>query len=82
MYLYMGRTIGFVTSNRKGGSGKFDIFSFEIETEEAVIAEVDNEESIAVIKGLISGIQSDRGSQSPVFHVAVYDVVYVVPVFI
>ncbi|MCZ6520786.1 MAG: hypothetical protein O6848_04760, partial [Bacteroidetes bacterium] len=47
MYLYMGRTIGFVTSNRKGGSGKFDIFSFEIETEEAVIAEVDNEESIA-----------------------------------
>jgi len=47
LYITMGKDKGYLSSNRKGGEGKFDIYSFKVETQEAVIAQVDNEEAIA-----------------------------------
>ncbi len=54
LYLFMGKNAGYLSSFRKGGLGKFDIYSFVIETEEEVIAQINRDESVAGRNSLFS----------------------------
>ncbi len=42
MYFSLGVKKGFITSNRPGGLGNFDIYSFDIESEKSIIADLEN----------------------------------------
>jgi peptidoglycan-associated lipoprotein len=42
MYFSLGQKKGFITSNRPGGQGNFDIYSFDIQSEKSIIAELEN----------------------------------------
>ncbi len=42
MYFSLGKKKGFITSNRPGGQGNFDIYSFDIESEKSIIADLEN----------------------------------------
>ena len=54
LYVFMGKNVGYLCSNRKGGLGNFDLYSFVIETEEEVIAQINREESVAGRNSLFS----------------------------
>ena len=45
MYFSLGSAKGFITSNRPGGKGNFDIYSFDIESEKSIIADLENKQS-------------------------------------
>lgn len=42
MYFSLGIKKGFITSNRPGGLGNFDVYSFDIESEKSIIADLEN----------------------------------------
>jgi len=42
MYFSLGKKKGFITSNRPGGQGNFDIYSFDIKSEKSIIADLEN----------------------------------------
>lgn len=42
MYFSLGKKKGFITSNRPGGVGNFDVYSFDIESEKSIIADLEN----------------------------------------
>ncbi|MDQ3395823.1 MAG: OmpA family protein, partial [Bacteroidota bacterium] len=45
-YIVLGEKKGFLSSNRSGGEGKFDIYSFNVTAHEVVIAELDQQQNI------------------------------------
>jgi len=47
VFAIFGKTKGFLASNRKEGPGKFDVFTFDITDDKAVIAEIAVEQAIA-----------------------------------
>ena len=53
-YYYLGQNTGFLSSNRKGGSGGFDLYRFNIITRKKIIAEIDNADAIAGRNSLYS----------------------------
>ena len=46
-FFMLGNHKGYISSNRDGGPGKFDIYSFNIETDKEIISEIEVEEAIA-----------------------------------
>lgn len=46
-FFMLGEHIGYISSNRDGGKGRFDIYSFNIETDKEIISEIQVEEAIA-----------------------------------
>ena len=53
-FFILGEHIGFLASNREGGLGKFDIYSFLIESDEEIIAEILNFKEVASRNSLFS----------------------------
>ena len=53
-YYYLGEKTGFLSSNRKGGKGGFDLYRFNIITRKKIIAEIDNTDAIAGRNSLYS----------------------------
>lgn len=47
IFFFMGKTKGFLSSNREEGPGKFDIFGFNVRSKSDIISEVSNEGTIA-----------------------------------
>ncbi len=54
MFFFMGQHKGYISSNRKGGVGKMDIYSFTITTERDMITEIESDEAIAGRNSLFS----------------------------
>ncbi|MEQ8647900.1 MAG: OmpA family protein [Cyclobacteriaceae bacterium] len=54
MFFFMGKHKGYVSSNRKGGVGKMDIYTFNISTEKDMITEIESDEAIAGRNSLFS----------------------------
>ena len=54
MFFFMGQHKGYISSNRKGGLGKMDIYSFNITTERDMITEIESDEAIAGRNSLFS----------------------------
>ena len=47
LFAVFGKTRGFISSNRNGGPGKFDVYSFDIGTQKRVFAEISVDPAIA-----------------------------------
>lgn len=47
IFFFLGNKKGYLSSNRDGGIGKFDIYGFGIKSKEEIINEVSNEETLA-----------------------------------
>ncbi|MEO9482702.1 MAG: OmpA family protein [Ekhidna sp.] len=47
IFFFMGRTKGYLSSNREDGIGKFDIYGFNVRSKSDIISEVSNEGTIA-----------------------------------
>ena len=47
IFFFMGKTKGFLSSNREEGPGKFDIYGFNVRSKSDIISEVSNEGTIA-----------------------------------
>lgn len=47
VFFFIGKTKGFLSSNREDGPGKFDIYTFNIRSKSDIISEVSNEGTIA-----------------------------------
>ena len=54
MFFFMGHHKGYISSNRKGGVGKMDIYTFNISTEKDMITEIESDEAIAGRNSLFS----------------------------
>ncbi|MEM8895364.1 MAG: tetratricopeptide repeat protein, partial [Bacteroidota bacterium] len=53
-FMYLGNTIGFVSSNRDGGLGKLDIYQFDVDPNESIITEILTDDFIAGANSLFS----------------------------
>ena len=47
-FFVLGEKVGYLSSNRDGGVGKYDIYTFEIDSDEEIIAEILNFKEVAV----------------------------------
>ncbi len=54
MFFFLGKHKGYVSSNRKGGVGKMDVYGFTITTEKDMITEIESDEAIAGRNSLFS----------------------------
>ena len=54
LFPYFGDHLGYLSSNRDGGVGKMDIYSFRIKSEKEIITEISTDESIAGRNSLFS----------------------------
>ena len=54
LFPYFGVHLGYLSSNRSGGIGKMDIYSFRIKSEKEIITEISTDESIAGRNSLFS----------------------------
>jgi len=54
MYFSLGQKKGFITSNRPGGQGNFDIYSFDIESEKSILADLENSKPVDSVQTITS----------------------------
>ncbi len=54
LFFFLGQHRGYISSNRDGGAGKMDIYTFEVRTEKEIITEIETEQSIAGRNSLFS----------------------------
>lgn len=53
-FFIIGESTGYLSSNRDGGAGKFDIYAFDINSKKEIIAEIGKDEAIAGRKSMFS----------------------------
>lgn len=70
-YFVLGEKKGYVTSNREGGLGNFDIYTFNIESKESLIAYINNDTAKSVKSISVVGTLTDQETKLPAVDVGV-----------
>ena len=68
IFFFLGDKKGYLSSNRDGGKGKFDVFDFDIESKEEIISEVSTEATIAGRNSLYTDDYNFDNSQTDIIN--------------
>src|SRR5690606_4787297 len=61
----IGQKKGYLTSNREGGTGNFDIYTFNIESKESLIAYINNDTAKAIQSISVVGTLTNQDTKEP-----------------